>query len=145
MKNLSNLRPAAGANVKRKRLGRGIGSGLGKTSAKGGKGQTARTGGRVRTGFEGGQTPLYRRLPKVGFNNIHRTEYAIINLSALNGFEDGTVISPEFLVSQGLIKGKGALVKLLGNGKLERKLTVRVNKISASAREAVINAGGAVE
>lgn len=129
----------------RKRVGRGPGSGLGKTSGRGQKGQKARSGGGVRLGFEGGQTTLARRLPKRGFTNFNRKEYAVINVSDLNRFEDGTHVTPELLKSEGILKKQLAGVKILGNGTLEKKLTVTAAKFSKSAEEAIVKAGGTIE
>lgn len=129
----------------RKRVGRGPGSGLGKTSGRGQKGQKARSGGGVRLGFEGGQTTLARRLPKRGFTNINRKEYAVINVKDLNRFEDGTHVTPELLKECGLLKKQLAGVKVLGEGTLEKKLTVTAAKFSKSAEEAIVKAGGTVE
>ncbi|WP_304684090.1 50S ribosomal protein L15 [Ileibacterium valens] len=129
----------------RKRVGRGPGSGLGKTSGRGQKGQKARSGGGVRPGFEGGQTTLARRLPKRGFTNFNRKEYAIINLSDLNRFEEGTHVTPELLKDMGLLKKQLAGVKVLGHGELEKKLYVTAAKFSASAKEAIEKAGGTAE
>jgi large subunit ribosomal protein L15 len=129
----------------RNRVGRGIGSGNGKTAGKGHKGQNARSGGGVRPGFEGGQMPLFQRLPKRGFTNINRKEYAIVNVDKLNGFAEGTEVTPELLLETGVISKLNAGVKILGNGKLEKKLTVKANKFSASAKEAVEAAGGTAE
>lgn len=129
----------------RKRVGRGPGSGLGKTSGRGQKGQKARSGGGVRLGFEGGQTTLARRLPKRGFTNFNRKEYAVINVSDLNRFEDGTHVTPELLKSEGILKKQQAGVKILGNGTLEKKLTVTAAKFSKSAEEAIVKAGGTIE
>ncbi len=129
----------------RKRVGRGPGSGLGKTAGRGQKGQKARSGGGVRPGFEGGQTTLARRLPKRGFTNFNRKEYAVINLSDLNRFEDGTHVTPELLKDMGLLKKQLAGVKVLGNGELEKKLHVTAAKFSASAKEAIEKAGGTAE
>jgi len=131
------------ANVKR--LGRGHGSGLGKTSGKGHKGQNARSGGGVAIGFEGGQTPLYRRIPKRGFTNFTRVEYAIVNVEMLNRFEDGVEVSPVVLKSAGLVKQELDGIKILGNGTLEKKLTVKANKFSKTAIAAIEKAGGTVE
>lgn len=142
---LHELKPAEGSRKVRNRVGRGTGSGNGKTSGKGHKGQNARSGGGVRPGFEGGQTPLFQRLPKRGFTNIHRKEYAIINLDALNRFEDGTEVTPELLVETGLVSKLNAGLKVLGNGSIEKKLTVRAHKFSSSAKEAIEAAGGSVE
>src|SRR5690625_3515956 len=127
------------------RVGRGMSSGNGKTSGRGHKGQKARSGGGVRPGFEGGQMPLFQRLPKRGFTNIHRKEYSIINLEALNQFDEGTEVTPELLLETGALSKVKAGVKVLGNGKLEKKLTVKAHKFSASAKEAIEAAGGQVE
>ena len=144
---LGNLSPAEGANTARKRLGRGIGSGLGKTSGKGHKGQWARSGGGVRPGFEGGQMPLIRRIPKRGFNNHFRKEYSIVNLSILESFEAGSVVDINVLAEKGLIKlVKGSVgLKVLGNGTLSKAITVKANAFSASAKEAIEKVGGTVE
>lgn len=143
--NLHELKPNPGARKSRKRLGRGIGSGFGKTSGKGHKGQNARSGGGVRLGFEGGQTPLFQRLPKRGFTNINRKEYAIVNLDSLNLFDEGTEVTPELLIESGVISKTKNGVKILGNGTLEKKLTVKAHKFSASAKEAVEKVGGQTE
>ena len=130
----------------RKRVGRGAGSGLGKTSGKGHKGQNARSGGGVRVGFEGGQLPLYRRLSKRGFNNYEfRTVYATVNVSDLNRFDEGTVVTPELLIESGLIKKQLDGIKVLGNGELTKKLTVKANKFSTSAKTKIENIGGKTE
>lgn len=142
---LHELKPAEGSRKERKRLGRGIGSGQGKTAGKGHKGQNARSGGGVRLGFEGGQTPLFRRLPKRGFTNINRKEYAVVNLDALNVFEDGTEVTPELLIETGLVKKELAGVKVLAKGSLEKKLTVKAHKFSSAAKEAIEAAGGQTE
>ena len=143
---IETIQPAVGANTSEKRLGRGIGSGLGKTSGKGHKGQWARSGGGVRPGFEGGQTPLARRLPKRGFNNKFRVEYDVVNVDALNVFENGTVVTPELLAEKRLVNGKtNGGVKVLGSGNLTKKLTVKADKFSASAKAAIEAAGGAIE
>ena len=142
---LHELQPAAGSQTAPKRLGRGVGSGLGKTSGKGHKGAKARSGGGKRPGFEGGQMPLTRRLPKRGFTNIYRKEYAAINVSALEVFENGTVITPELLVERGVIKKTLCGVKVLGGGELTKKLTVAVDKVTDSAKEKIEAAGGKVE
>ena len=143
---LHELRPNDGAIKSRKRVGRGPGSGLGKTSGKGHKGQNARSGGGVRPGFEGGQLPLFRRLPKRGFSNaMFKTEYATINVSDLNKFEDGAVITPELLKEMGMLKKQLAGVKVLGNGTLDKKLTVKANSFSKSAIEKIENKGGKAE
>jgi len=143
---LNTMHPADGATHSRKRLGRGVGSGLGKTSGKGHKGQNARSGGGVRPGFEGGQLPLFRRLPKRGFSNARfKTEYATINLSDLNRFEDGAVVTPELLKEMGLVKNQLDGIKVLGNGTLEKKLTVKAHKFSSSAQEKIESIGGKTE
>ncbi|MGQ0452103.1 50S ribosomal protein L15 [Bacillus sp. SS-TM] len=139
------LRPAEGSRKVRNRVGRGIGSGNGKTAGKGHKGQNARSGGGVRLGFEGGQTPLFRRLPKRGFTNINRKEFAIVNLSTLNRFEDGTEVTPELLLETGVISKLNDGVKVLASGAVEKKLTVKAHKFSSSAKEAIEAAGGSVE
>ncbi|WP_243292402.1 50S ribosomal protein L15 [Bacillus sp. FJAT-47783] len=142
---LHELQPAEGSRKKRNRVGRGIGSGNGKTAGKGHKGQNARSGGGVRPGFEGGQTPLFRRLPKRGFTNINRKEYSVVNLAKLNRFEDGTEVTPELLLETGVVSKLNAGIKILGDGKLEKKLTVKANKFSTSAKEAIEAAGGTAE
>lgn len=142
---LHELQPAPGSRKERNRVGRGIGSGNGKTSGRGHKGQNARSDGGVRIGFEGGQTPLFRRLPKRGFTNIHRKEYAIVNLEALNRFENGTEVTPELLLETGVVSKLKAGIKVLGNGELTKKLTVKAHKFSASAKEAIEAAGGKTE
>ena len=144
---MHELKPAEGAKTAAKRLGRGIGSGLGKTSGKGHKGQKARSGGGVRPGFEGGQMPLVRRIPKRGFNNRFRKVYSIVNLSALEDkFENGAVVDADALIVSGILsKIEDAGVKILGNGELTKSLTVKANKFSASAKEAIEKAGGSVE
>ncbi len=142
---LHELQPAIGSTTAPKRLGRGVGSGLGKTSGKGHKGAKARSGGGKRPGFEGGQMPLTRRLPKRGFTNIYRKEYAAVNVSALECFEDGAVITAEALVDAGLLKKTLDGVKILGGGELTKKLTVSVDKVTASAKEKIEAAGGKVE
>ena len=142
---LHELKPASGARKAKKRLGRGIAAGQGKTAGRGHKGQNARSGGGVRPGFEGGQMPIYRRLPKRGFTNPNRVEYAIVNLDTLNRFEEGTVVTPELLVKEGVVKNLKGGLKVLGNGELEKKLTVKAHKFSASAQEKINAAGGATE
>ncbi|MFD1738302.1 50S ribosomal protein L15 [Bacillus salitolerans] len=142
---LHELKPAEGSRKERNRVGRGIGSGNGKTAGKGHKGQNARSGGGVRPGFEGGQTPLFQRLPKRGFTNIHRKEFTIVNLDTLNRFEEGTEVTPELLLETGVISKYTAGVKILGKGKLEKKLTVKAHKFSSSAKEAIEAAGGKTE
>ncbi|WP_449621802.1 50S ribosomal protein L15 [Robertmurraya sp. Marseille-Q9965] len=142
---LHELKPAEGSRHERKRKGRGIGSGNGKTAGKGHKGQNARSGGGVRPGFEGGQTPLFRRLPKRGFTNVNRKEFAIVNLDTLNRFEDGTEVTPELLVETGVVSKELAGIKILAKGKLEKKLTVKAHKFSSAAKEAIEAAGGNIE
>lgn len=142
---LHELKPAEGSRQDRKRKGRGIGSGNGKTAGKGHKGQNARSGGGVRLGFEGGQTPLFRRLPKRGFTNINRKEYAVVNLDVLNVFEDGTEVTPALLIETGVVKKEKAGIKILANGKIEKKLTVKAHKFSSAAKEAIEAAGGQTE
>ncbi|MBM7707537.1 50S ribosomal protein L15 [Chryseomicrobium aureum] len=142
---LHELKPAEGSRKERNRVGRGTGSGNGKTSGKGHKGQNARSGGGVRPGFEGGQNPLFRRLPKRGFTNINRKEYAVVNLDALNRFEEGTEVTPALLIETGVVSKERSGIKILGNGTLDKKLSVQAHKFSASAKEAIENAGGSVE
>ena len=143
---LHTIQPAEGATTTRKRVGRGVGSGLGKTSGRGQKGQKARSGYSHKPGFEGGQLPLYRRLPKRGFSNAEfKTVYAVINLSDLNNFEDGAVVTPEILKDMGLVKNGLDGIKVLGNGTLERKLTVKAHKFSSVAKEQIEKLGGKAE
>lgn len=142
---LHELSPAPGSRKERKRVGRGTSSGMGKTSGRGHKGQNARSGGGVRPGFEGGQNPLYRRLPKRGFVNPTRKEYAVVNLADLNGFEAGTEVTPEILVNSGIVKNTKSGIKILGNGDVTVKLTVKANKFSQSAVEKIEAAGGKTE
>ena len=142
---LNQLKPVEGARHAKKRLGRGIGSGLGKTAGKGTKGQNARSGGGVRPGFEGGQLPLFQRLPKRGFKSLNRVEYSIVNVEQLNQFRAGSVVDVEKLIEAGLVKDAVNGVKILGNGKLEKKLTVKANKFSESAKQPIEAAGGSVE
>jgi large subunit ribosomal protein L15 len=142
---LHDLKPAEGSRKTRNRVGRGPGSGNGKTSGRGQKGQKSRSGGGVRLGFEGGQTPLFQRLPKRGFTNINRKDYSIVNLDTLNGFEEGTEVTPELLLEAGVISKLQSGLKVLGSGKLEVKLTVKAHKFSASAKEAIEAAGGKTE
>ncbi len=142
---LDELQPAEGSKFTRKRVGRGIGSGTGKTSGKGHKGQNARSGGGVRPGFEGGQMPLYRRLPKRGFKNIFAKQYVSINVEDLNKLEDGTEVTAEVLKSAGIISKTLDGVKILGRGEVTKKLTVKVAKYSASAKEKIEKAGGKAE
>ncbi len=143
---LHELERNIGATHAKKRVGRGSGSGLGKTSGRGQKGQKARSGGSINPVFEGGQLPLYRRLPKRGFTNgKFRTRYAVINLSNLNVFEDGTVVTPALLKEQGIIKNQLDGVKVLGTGKLEKKLTIQANKFSTTALEKIEESGSKAE
>ncbi|MCF6461689.1 50S ribosomal protein L15 [Clostridium sp. Cult3] len=145
---LNNLRPQAGGGTKKaKRVGRGTSSGHGKTSGRGHDGQKSRSGGGVRPGFEGGQMPLFRRMPKRGFTNIFAKQYAIINVEDLNRFEENATITPELLISEGIVK-RGKVVdgvKILGNGDINKKLTVRAHKFSKTAAEKIEAAGGKVE
>lgn len=142
---LHELKPAEGSTKNRKRLGRGVGSGWGKTAGRGTKGHNSRSGGGVRPGFEGGQMPLHRRLPKRGFTNIFKKEMAIINVSDLARFEAGSVVDETALVQSGLVKGRRDGIKLLGNGDIGIALTVQINAISRSAKEKIEAAGGTVE
>ena len=142
---LHDLKPAVGATTAPKRLGRGTGSGLGKTSGKGHKGAKARSGGGKRPGFEGGQMPLTMRLPKRGFTNKFRVEYATVNVERLNIFEDGEVVSPVELIQAGILKNVQDGVKILGNGEITKKLTVKAAKFTATAKEKIEAAGGKVE
>ena len=144
---LHNLSPVEGARHRKKIVGRGTGSGHGKTSGRGHKGQNARSGGGVRPGYEGGQTPLFKRLPKRGFTNISRKEYAVVNLEDLNNacFNDGDKVTPEVLVKFGFVNKKYEYVKVLGNGTLEKKLTVCAHKFSKTAEEGIVKAGGSIE
>ncbi|MBQ7975121.1 MAG: 50S ribosomal protein L15 [Clostridia bacterium] len=142
---LDELKPAAGSTFTVKRVGRGIGSGTGKTSGKGHKGQNARSGGGVRPGFEGGQMPIYRRLPKRGFKNIFAKQYVTINIEALEAFEDGTEVTEQLLLEKGIVKKTLDGVKLLGRGELTKKLTVKVTKYTESAKEKIEKAGGKAE
>lgn len=142
---LHELKPAEGSRSSRKRIGRGIGSGTGKTAGKGHKGQNARSGGGVRPGFEGGQNPLFRRLPKRGFTNINRKDYAVVNLDVLNRFDEGTEITPALLIESGVVSNERSGIKILGNGSLEKKLNVKAHKFSGSAKEAIEAAGGQTE
>ena len=143
---LNELQKNIGATHAKKRVGRGSGSGLGKTSGRGQKGQKARSGGGVNPVFEGGQLPLYRRIPKRGFKNaMFKTRYAVINVEELNVFEDGTVVSPALLKEAGIIKNQLDGVKVLGNGKLEKKLTIQANKFSTSALDKIKESGSKAE
>ena len=145
--NIQSLKPAQNSRFSQKRLGRGIGSGLGKTSGKGHKGQNARSGGGVRVGFEGGQMPLIRKLPRRGFNNANfKKQYSIVNLAVLNKFEENAVIDSNALIEKGILsKIEEYGVKILGNGKLEKALTIKANKFSESAVKKIKKAGGKIE
>lgn len=145
MLNLSNLSPQPGSRKNRKRVGRGEGSGLGKTAGKGHKGAKARSGGGLKLGFEGGQMPLQRRLPKRGFNNIFKETVAVVNLQDLDRFEDGATIDRQALVDVGLVKKKYAVVKLLGTGEVSKKFNVALSRVSAAARQKIVAAGGTVQ
>lgn len=142
---LHELKPVEGARKERKRLGRGVGSGTGKTAGKGHKGQKARSGNQPRPGFEGGQIPFFQRIPKRGFNNVNRKEFAIVNLEDLNLFNDGDVVTIELLLEKGIISKVLSGVKVLGNGNLEKKVTVKANRFSNAAKEAIEKIGGTVE
>jgi large subunit ribosomal protein L15 len=142
---LNDLAPEKGCKKARKRVGRGVGSGLGKTAGRGSKGQNARSGGGVRPGYEGGQMPIHRRLPKRGFKNHFKKVYAIINVQDLNRFEAQTVVDEAAFVKFGLVKGDRDGIKLLGQGDIQIPLTVRIEKISASARQKIEAAGGKIE
>lgn len=143
---LHELSKVEGSTHRRKVVGRGPGSGHGKTSGRGEKGQKARSGGGVHIWFEGGQTPLYKRLPRRGFSNARfATKYAVVNVSDLNRFKDGEVVTPELLIESGLVKKELNGIKILGNGTLEKKLTVKANKFSKAAVASIENAGGTAE
>ena len=142
---LHELKPAVGSRRTRNRVGRGLGSGNGKTSGRGMKGQKARSGGGVRTGFEGGQMPLYRRLPKRGFKNIWAKTYAEVNVESLNRFEDGATVDPVALIESGILKNVEDGIRILGGGELTKKLTVRANYFTKSAKEKITAAGGTVD
>lgn len=142
---LHELKPAAGSRKVRNRVGRGTSSGNGKTAGRGQKGQKARSGGKVRLGFEGGQTPLFRRMPKRGFSNINAKEYALVNLEQLNIFEDGTEVTPVVLKEAGLIRAEKSGVKVLANGELTKRLTVKAAKFSKAAEAAITAKGGLIE
>jgi len=142
---LHELHPAEGSTTAAKRLGRGVGSGLGKTAGKGHKGAKARSGGGKRPGFEGGQMPLYRRVPKKGFTNIFGTDYETINVEALEAFENGTVVTEELLIEAGIIHNSKDGLKVLGNGDLTKKLTVKAAKFTESAKAKIEAVGGTAE
>lgn len=142
---LNELKATEGARSTKKRIGRGLGSGNGKTSGKGQKGQNSRSGGGVAIGFEGGQTPFFKRMPKRGFTNFTCKEYAIVNVEDLNKFEDGVTVDFAAVKAAGLVKKELDGLKVLGNGKLEKKLTVKAAKFSASAKKAIEEAGGTAE
>ena len=143
--NLSELRPAAGSRKDRKRIGRGPGSGLGKTSGKGHKGQNARSGGGVKAGFEGGQMPLQRRLPKRGFTPLTKKVYSLVNLRQLENFESGSTVDVEALIAAGMIKEVADGVKILGDGELTKSLTIKAHKFSKSAQDKIVAPGGQAE
>ncbi len=145
MLKLNNLSPEQGARRSNKRIGRGPGSGFGKTGGRGHKGARSRSGFSQKPGFEGGQMPLHRRLPKRGFTNIFKTRYTILSLTDLNRFEEGAVVDHAALVTKGLVKGKETLVKVLANGELTKPLTVDVDKVSRGAAEKIVAAGGSVK
>lgn len=142
---LNTLKPAMGSVKKRKRIGRGTGSGHGKTATKGHKGQKARSGGSIKAGFEGGQMPLQRRLPKRGFTPIERLEYAVVNIKQLEVFEAGAIVDIVALADKGLINNRDSLIKILGNGAIEKPLTVIATKFSQSAKDKIVAAGGRIE
>lgn len=139
---LNNLKPAPGSTHKGKRVGRGIGSGMGKTSTRGQKGAGARSGGAIAPGFEGGGVPLYRRVPKRGFRNVNHKEYAVVNVGTLEQFEDGAVIDASVLAASGIVKDFKDGVKILSVGELTKKLTVIATKFSAEAKNKIVKAGG---
>jgi len=142
---LNNLKAAKGANRKNKRVGRGMGSGHGKTATRGYKGQLSRSGTSMRPGFEGGQMPLHRRLPKRGFNNIFRKEYAVVNLEQLAAFEEGAQVDPQILTDKGIVKSLKDGLKILGDGEIKHAIKVRAHKFSKSAVEKIEKAGGTIE
>lgn len=142
---LHELQVTEGSRSEHYRKGRGLGSGNGKTAGKGHKGQNSRSGGGVRLGFEGGQLPLFRALPKRGFKNVNHVNYATVNVSVLEKFDNGTVITPALLKENGFLRKASELVKILGNGSLTKSLTVQANAFSASAKEAIEKAGGKIE
>lgn len=142
---LNTLKPAAGATRDRKRIGRGPGSGHGKTATKGHKGQKARSGGSIKPGFEGGQMPMQRRLPKRGFEPLSRKEYVVINVSQLENFDNGSVVDPAAIIGLGLASNLRDGIKVLAKGKLTKSLTVKAHKFSAAAKELIVAVGGSVE
>ena len=142
---LNDLSPAKGSRKDPKRLGRGVGSGTGKTAGRGTKGYNSRSGGGVRPGYEGGQMPLHRRLPKRGFTNIFRKNFAVINIRDLKRFDKGSVVDEAALIQVGLVNGKRDGIKLLGHGDIDYALEIKLNKVSKSAREKIESAGGKVE
>jgi large subunit ribosomal protein L15 len=142
---LHELKPVDGARKTRKRVGRGTASGTGKSAGRGQRGQNARSGGGVRPGFEGGQVPFFQRIPKRGFKNVNRKEYAVVNLADLNTFESGEVVTPEVLLARNVLKKTLDGVKILANGALEKKLTVKAHKFSKAAEQAITQAGGTIE
>ena len=142
---LHEVKPSPGSRTTPKRVGRGIGSGRGKTAGRGQKGQKARSGASIRRGFEGGQMPLYQRLPKRGFTNKFRREWAEVNVKTLNRFATGTIVTPELLQETGIVKSLKNGIKILGEGELQKELTVKAHRFSAQAREKIENAGGRVE
>lgn len=142
---LNELSPSKGSTQNRKRVGRGVGSGRGKTAGRGSKGHNSRSGGGVRPGFEGGQMPIHRRLPKRGFTNIFKKQFAIVNIQDLDRFETGSVVDEAALVRVGLVKGKRDGIKLLGKGEISNPLTIKVHKVSKTAKEKIEAAGGQLE
>lgn len=142
---LHELKPVEGARNKRNRVGRGMSSGNGKTSGRGHNGQKSRSGGKVGLTFEGGQLPLFRSIPKRGFTNINRKDYAVVNVTVLNRFDNGTEVTPELLIESGIVKNEKSGIKILGNGNLEKKLTIKAHKFSSSAVEAIEQQGGTHE
>jgi large subunit ribosomal protein L15 len=142
---LNTIKPAIGSNKNRKRIGRGTGSGHGKTATKGHKGQKARSGGSIKAGFEGGQMPMHRRLPKRGFTPLTKKEYALVNLCQLENFEAGSVVDAEALIRSGFVSAVKDGIKVLATGEITRALTVKAHKFSASAKEKITAAGGTIE
>lgn len=142
---LNTLKPALGSNKKCKRIGRGTGSGHGKTATKGHKGQKARSGGSIKAGFEGGQMPLQRRLPKRGFTPVDRIKYSVVNIKQLDVFESGTIVNLDALIAKGLVNSSNSNIKILGNGDISKSLTVFAAKFSQSAKNKIIAAGGTIE